>query len=53
MNDTYRELLRQYFEARDKFLVARYIPIEQKLRKECGYYERPSESSQSLHERVH
>ena len=32
MNDYYRELLRQYFEARDQFLVAKYTPLERKLR---------------------
>lgn len=50
MNDHYRELLRQYFQAKDKFLVAVYTPIEQKLREIVR--ERPSPSSEPLHERV-
>lgn len=51
MNDQYRELLRQYFQAKDKFLVAIYTPIEQKLREIVR--ERPSQSSDSLHEQSH
>jgi len=51
MNDHYRELLRQYFQAKDKFLVAVYTPIEQKLREAVGY-ERSGQSPKPLHERV-
>ena len=32
MNDQDRELLRQYFLYKDQFLVAKYTPIEQRLR---------------------
>lgn len=44
MNDQYRELLRQYFQARDRFLVAVYVPIEQKLRAAVLGQDRPGPS---------
>lgn len=47
MNDVYKELLRQYFEAKDKFLVWKLTPIEQKLRE--AVREQSSQSSESLH----
>lgn len=51
MNDHYRELLRQYFFYKDQFLVAKYTPIEQKLREAVGY-ERSGQSPKPLHERA-
>jgi hypothetical protein len=32
VNDHFRDLLRQYFEAKDKFYVFKMAPLEQKLR---------------------
>lgn len=48
MNDHYRELLRQYFQAKDKFLVAVYTPIEQKLRAAVSGKEPQSEKEAEL-----
>lgn len=50
MNDTYRELLRQYFQAKELFHPMAVAAIEKKLKEAVGY-ERPSQSPQPLHQR--
>jgi hypothetical protein len=48
MNDAYKELLRQYFQAKDAFQPIKIATIERKLR-EIVKDERSSQSSSPLH----
>lgn len=39
MNDQYKELLREYFKAREQFVVYKIYEIEDRLKQAIGWWE--------------